>query len=205
MDPEIVGFIAIEAGCFVVGFMLGALSFRTIVLPLTYSLTRALWWAVRGRLRWRAVPGYFFSPVLWCVIFGLAAYALTLYAPKAWEQLYSSPLFYLGLCVAIGLRAFRTLGSKSGQRKLRHAFLDSVKSDFKLKADTQEQEMGEDIYQPIWHLSRGGKRYGPFSYEELQRRAVRGKMQENDLLWRPGVSEWVEASSILEPAKNSKR
>lgn len=204
MDEAVISFMAIEAGLFVAGAILGALSFSTIALPLIYALPRAMWWAVRGRLRWRAVPPYFVSPILWIVLFALAAYAFALYAPHAWEQLYSSPLFYAGLCLAIGVRSVRNLGSKLGQRKLRYDFLDSAKSHFKRKERTQEDEMGEDIYQPIWHLSRGGTRYGPFSYDELRRRAVRGEMHESDLLWRPGVTEWAEASSVLGPLKSSK-
>jgi hypothetical protein len=204
MDGEIVRFFAAEAGLFVVGLVLGALIFGTIALPLLYALPRALWWALRGRLRWRVVPGFFLSAILWCALFVLAAYAFAFYAPGAWDRLYASPPFYLGLWLGIGLRAFRGLGSKSGRRKLRDAFLESVKSHFKRRQRTQEEEMGEDIYKPVWHMSRRGTRYGPFTYDELCRRARRGDVRDTDLLWRPGVTEWAEASSILGPIKKSK-
>ncbi|HUU67000.1 MAG TPA: DUF4339 domain-containing protein [Methyloceanibacter sp.] len=201
MDWDLVRFLAEEAGLFVVGAVLGALSFRTIALPLLYALPRAVVWAVQGRLRWRVVPRFLVSPIFWGAVFVLAAYLLTRYAPGAWERLYSSPLFYLGLWAGISVRAFRAFGSKAGQFKLRDVFLDRVRSHLKERAPTEDERMGEDIYERIWHVSRGGRRSGPFTYEELRRRAKRGELRGDDLLWRPGVTGYVEASTVLGPVE----
>ena len=197
MDPDLVRFFAEEAGLFAVGYVLGALVFRTIALPLLYALPRAVVWAVQGRLRWRAVLRFFVSPIWWGALLALGATLLARYAPGAWERLYSSPPFYLGLWLGISLGAFRAFGSKAGQLKLRDNFLDRVRSHLKARAPTEDERMGEDIYERVWHVSRGGTRSGPFTYEELRRQAKRGQLRGDDLLWRPGVAGYVEASTVL--------
>jgi len=204
MDEAVRSFFLMEAGLFVLGVVLGAVAFGTMAMPLLYALPRSLSLALQGRLRWRVVPRYLVFPVLWGVIFALGAYAVSLYAPDIWEQLYTSPLFYAGLTLAVSLRAFRVIGSKFARRKLREDFADAVRDDFKYADHKQEEEMGEDVYKPIWHLSRGGVRYGPYTFDELRRRAKRGAVYETDLLWRPGVTDWAEASSVLGPIKNGK-
>ena len=180
MDWDLVRFLAVEAGLFVVGTVLGALSFHTIALPLLYGLPRA---------------------VLWAAVFAVGAYLLARTAPAVWERLSSSPPFYLGLWLGISMRAFRASGSKSGQLKLRDGFIDRVRSHLKARAPTEDERMGEDIYERIWHVSRGGTRSGPFTYEELRRQAKRGELRDDDLLWRPGVTGYMEASSVLGPVE----
>ena len=56
--------------------------------------------------------------------------------------------------------------------------------------------MGEEGSKPIWHLSRGGKQYGPISGQELLRLAEVGKLRPDDLLWKPGFAEWRTVRSI---------
>jgi hypothetical protein len=56
--------------------------------------------------------------------------------------------------------------------------------------------MGEKASQPIWHLSRDGKQYGPISDEELRRLIELGKLSRDDLLWRPGFADWRAASTV---------
>jgi hypothetical protein len=201
MDWELVRFLAEEAGLFVAGYVLGAVSFHTIALPLLYALPRAVLWAVHGRLRWRAVPGFLVSPILWGMVFVVAAYLLARTAPVVWERLYSSPPFYLGVWLGISMRAYRAFGSKAGQLKLRDRFIDRVRSHLKARAPTEDERMGEDIFERVWHVSRGGARSGPFTYEELRRQAKRGELRGDDLLWRPGVTGYMEASSVLGPVE----
>jgi len=50
--------------------------------------------------------------------------------------------------------------------------------------------------QPIWHLSRNGKQWGPVSHEELLRQVAHGEVLPDDLLWKPGFANWTPASSI---------
>lgn len=199
MDWDLNLFFAEEAGLLVAGAIVGALSFRTIALPLLYAFPRAVLWVLQGRLRWRALPGFLVSSVAWGAVIALSAYLLAQYAPAAWERLYASPPFYLGLWLGISLRAVRAFGSKAGQLKLRDDFLDRVRSH--LKARAPSERMGEDVHERVWHVSRGGMRTGPFTYEELQRQAKRGKLRDDDLLWRPGVTGYVEASTVLGPVE----
>ncbi len=201
MDWDLVRFLAEEAGLFAAGYLLGALAFRTIALPLLYGLPRAVVWAAQGRLRWRVIPRFLVTPICWGAVFVLAGYVLARYAPGAWARLYSSPPFYLGVWLGISVRAFRAFGSKSGQLKLRDGFIDRVRSHLKARAPTEDERMGEDIYERIWHVSRGGTRSGPFTYEELRRQAKRGELRGDDLLWRPGVTGYMEASSVLGPVR----
>ncbi|WP_372929608.1 DUF4339 domain-containing protein [Methyloceanibacter sp.] len=201
MDLDLVRLLAEEAGLFVAGYVLGALLFLTVVLPLLYTFPRAAAWAMQWRLRWRALPGFLVSPILWVALFGLGAYLLLRYAPDVSERLYARPLFFLGLLLGIGHRAFRAIGSKAGRLKLRDNFFDRVRSHLKARAPTEDERMGEDIYDRIWHVSRAGTRSGPFTYEELRRQAKRGKLRGDDLLWRPGVASYVEASTVLGPVE----
>lgn len=50
--------------------------------------------------------------------------------------------------------------------------------------------------QPVWYLSRSGKQSGPLSHDELVRRAARGEILTDDLVWRPGFTSWTPASSV---------
>lgn len=64
--------------------------------------------------------------------------------------------------------------------------------------DAGERPLGGlvPMAQPVWHLSRDGKQWGPFSHEELLQRAARGEVWSDDLLWKPGLTDWTPASSI---------
>jgi hypothetical protein len=206
MDRDVISYIAIGAGLFLVGVSLGVLWFRKLALPLLYTVPRASWWTLKGRLRWWTVPLSLVSPFLWSAAFVAALYLLLRFAPDVFEHLYSSASFFVGLWFGISVGTFRALGTKSGRQKLHDNFLDFVRPWFK-RLDPQQEQWGEEIHQRVWHLSRGGRRYGPFALEELHRRAARGEIYDGDLLWRQGVAEWVEASSILKsvPTANPNR
>jgi len=197
MDSAEVLFFAVEAGLFVLGAVLGALSFRTIALPLLYTFPLAAAWGLQGRLRWRVVPSILVAPVVWAALFVLGFYFLARYQPEAWEAVHMSAFFYVGVWLGISVRAFRALGSNAGQLKLRDDFLERVRGHLKVKPSSQNQGGAEDMNDRIWHLSRGGTRYGPFTYAELLRQAKRGELRDDDLLWRPGVAGYVEASTVL--------
>lgn len=47
-----------------------------------------------------------------------------------------------------------------------------------------------------WHYSREGKRYGPVPLSELKKLAEAGELAPSDFVWKEGLPEWVEASSI---------
>ena len=46
------------------------------------------------------------------------------------------------------------------------------------------------------HLSRDGVQQGPFTLQDLQKKAADGDLLETDLVWYDGCSSWVKARSI---------
>jgi GYF domain 2 len=50
--------------------------------------------------------------------------------------------------------------------------------------------------QVVWHLSRGPGHQTVISDEALRRLAELGKVDANDLLWRPGFHSWIPAWSV---------
>ncbi len=47
-----------------------------------------------------------------------------------------------------------------------------------------------------WYYGQGDKEMGPVSSEELRELAVSGKLGPHDMIWKEGMPNWVEASSI---------
>lgn len=50
--------------------------------------------------------------------------------------------------------------------------------------------------QPQWHMSRGGKQFGPFSAPDLSKMAEIGTLRADDLVWKPGYDGWKPASTV---------
>jgi GYF domain 2 len=48
-----------------------------------------------------------------------------------------------------------------------------------------------------WHLVRDGKPFGPLSELEFLKFIELGHLEQNDLLWRDGFSEWRSASVVF--------
>jgi hypothetical protein len=48
-----------------------------------------------------------------------------------------------------------------------------------------------------WHLVRNGKPFGPLSDLEFLKLIELGHLEQNDLLWRAGFSEWRSASVVF--------
>lgn len=47
-----------------------------------------------------------------------------------------------------------------------------------------------------WYVGRNGTRTGPFTPTQLREMAATGQLQSADLLWREGMANWVQASSV---------
>jgi hypothetical protein len=47
-----------------------------------------------------------------------------------------------------------------------------------------------------WHVVRNGQRWGPISFDELQRAAIDGRLRPDDQLWEPGMVNWHPASQV---------
>ena len=53
-----------------------------------------------------------------------------------------------------------------------------------------------------WYIAREGKQYGPLNDAELRMFIAGGHLRPTDLVWRPGMADWRQASSVfsLKPA-----
>lgn len=47
-----------------------------------------------------------------------------------------------------------------------------------------------------WHYAIGGQRAGPVEPAELKSLAAAGRLGPDDLVWKPGLAEWVAARSV---------
>jgi uncharacterized protein DUF4339 len=48
-----------------------------------------------------------------------------------------------------------------------------------------------------WHLVRAGKPFGPLSELEFSKFIELGHLEQTDLLWRDGFSEWRSATAVF--------
>jgi uncharacterized membrane protein len=52
-------------------------------------------------------------------------------------------------------------------------------------------------FQPVdWHLVRDGQQFGPITEREFARLVTDRQVRPNDLLWRPGWTDWVPAVQV---------
>ncbi len=47
-----------------------------------------------------------------------------------------------------------------------------------------------------WYLSREGRRYGPYSWEQMREFAGSGKVMQQDLIWTNQLTDWVKAAEV---------
>ena len=50
----------------------------------------------------------------------------------------------------------------------------------------------------VWYVGREGKTFGPFSIKQLSERSLTKWLRPQDLLWKPGRTDWAPASTIAE-------
>jgi hypothetical protein len=48
----------------------------------------------------------------------------------------------------------------------------------------------------VWYYAEGDRQKGPVAAEELKRLVVLGRVKPTDLVWQPGMDDWVPAQSI---------
>jgi len=48
----------------------------------------------------------------------------------------------------------------------------------------------------IWHYAVDGRKFGPVSSAYLRRLVIAKKLQPTDLVWKPGLPDWIPASKI---------
>jgi hypothetical protein len=54
-----------------------------------------------------------------------------------------------------------------------------------------------------WHLVRDGKPFGPLSELEFLKFIEQGHLEQNDLLWRDGFTEWRSATVVFPELQES--
>jgi len=119
--------IVLEVGLLVVGVFIGIWWFSVIVLPLVYGLPRGLYWAARGRVRWRTPFLYLLSPLIWTVVLFGVAFILTIFAPKVATYLRQSGAFAIGQALGILIFVGKSLFSQSTRLDMTRDFVDFIK------------------------------------------------------------------------------
>lgn len=49
-----------------------------------------------------------------------------------------------------------------------------------------------------WYYTRQGQRFGPLSIEQMRQLALAGQLQQADLVWTEGMSEWTPAGRFAQ-------
>jgi len=47
-----------------------------------------------------------------------------------------------------------------------------------------------------WYYTRQGQRFGPLSTEQMRQLAQAGQLQQTDLVWTEGITEWTPAGRV---------
>jgi type IV pilus assembly protein PilA len=50
----------------------------------------------------------------------------------------------------------------------------------------------------VWHVTYGGKKFGPISMDQLVTEVRDGDIHEDDLVWREGMDEWTPLAGVDE-------
>jgi len=50
-----------------------------------------------------------------------------------------------------------------------------------------------------FYVAREGKRFGPYTEVDARNYLADGKIQPDDLCWRPGMDTWLPVSHVLQP------
>jgi hypothetical protein len=53
-----------------------------------------------------------------------------------------------------------------------------------------------DVSNLPWYILRANTRYGPYSYEALQKSVAARVLGKTDFVWCPGLSEWKSVQEI---------
>lgn len=115
--------LLIDIGLFALGFVLGIFWFSVIVLPIFYGFPRALIWAGRGWLKWRASFTYLVVPIVWTATLFVVAYIIDYFFPDAAEFLMKSAPFGWGQTAGILLSLVRAIFSRSTRADMSIDFL----------------------------------------------------------------------------------
>jgi hypothetical protein len=78
--------------------------------------------------------------------------------------------------------------------------LSSVQREILETATATDHERLEKYNGIRWHIARDLKQYGPLTEIEMRTFVALGFLRNTDLVWRPGISEWVCSAGIFPEA-----
>ncbi len=119
-----------EIGLFAGGFLLGTIWFTAFILPIFLGLPRAVFWSIKGLVRFRGALRYLIPPVICLGALFAAALFLYLFFPAALAYLNESGSFVLGQNLAVFFLLGRAVLSKSGRGDLTNDFLSFMQPYF---------------------------------------------------------------------------
>ncbi len=112
-----------EIGLLAGGFLLGSMCFTMVILPIFLRLPRAVFWSIKGLVRFRGALRYLIPPVICLGAIYAAALFLYLFFPAALAYLNESGTFMLGQNLAVVFLLGRAVLSRSGRTALTADFL----------------------------------------------------------------------------------
>ncbi len=113
-----------EIGLFAGGFLLGTIWFTAVILPIFLGLPPAVFWSIKGLVRFRGALRYLILPAIWLGALFAAALFLYLFFPAALAYLNESGNFVLGQNLAVFFLLGRAVLSRSGRTGLTTDFLN---------------------------------------------------------------------------------
>ncbi len=112
-----------EIGLFAGGFLLGTIWFTMVILPIFFGLLRAVFWSIKGLVRFRGALRYLLPPVICLGAIYATALFLYLFFPAAPAYLIESESFALGQSLALVFLLGRAVLFRSGRTGLTAGFL----------------------------------------------------------------------------------
>ena len=49
-----------------------------------------------------------------------------------------------------------------------------------------------------WYVVKNGNRRGPFTSAQVRQMVATGELKPTDMLWKDGMANWIQASSVTE-------
>lgn len=121
MGREIVGMVS-EIFLFVTGFALGLWYTTMLLLPLSYGVPKALICYFRKTLRFKATLAFLVAPLLWTVLFFVAAFGLAFFWNRAFEYVRTSGGFNLGQTLGTLWLSANALLNKKTREDMKNEF-----------------------------------------------------------------------------------
>ena len=64
------------------------------------------------------------------------------------------------------------------------------------QANIEQQREAHDMSNEVWYYSEGERQKGPVSADDLKELVEKGHIKPTDLVWQPGMGDWVAANTI---------